>query len=140
MDKNELFEWIDRFERSGLATLKLRDGNFSLELTKPAAQAAVPAAGAAVAVAAAAVPTQEPAGECVTAPLVGTYYAAPSPGAAPFVKLGDRVEKGQTLCLIEAMKTMSEIPAPCDLVVEELLAEDGALVSFGAPLVRYRHV
>ncbi len=146
MDKLELYELMERFEKSGLEGLKLRDGDFSLELRKsapapaftvsPAPTAAVPAAPAEAVQAAPAAP----AGEVVRAPLVGTYYAAPTPGAEPFVRVGDRVEKGATLCLIEAMKTMSEIPAPCDLVVEELLAEDGALVGFDAPLVRYRHV
>ena len=81
-----------------------------------------------------------PSGAFVRAPLVGTYYAAPGPGEPPYVQVGDRVEKGRTLCIIEAMKTMNEIPAPCDLVVEELLEEDGALVAYDAPMVRYRHV
>ena len=72
--------------------------------------------------------------------MVGTFYAAPSPDQPPFVALGDKVTKGQTVCLIEAMKMMSEIPAPCDGIIEEILQDDGALVSFGAPLVRYRTV
>jgi len=76
----------------------------------------------------------------VNAPLVGTFFRAPGPDAEPYVRPGERVAKGQTVGLIEAMKTMSEIPAPCDLVVEEVLAENGSLVSFGAPLLRYRHV
>jgi len=96
MDKQELYELMDRFAQSTLQVMKLRDGGFSLELRKP-----------------------EP---------------------APFVQVGGRVDKGATLCLIEAMKTMSEVPAPCDLIVEALLAEDGELVGFDAPLVRYRHV
>jgi biotin carboxyl carrier protein len=74
----------------------------------------------------------------VTAPLVGTFYAAPAPDQPPFVKKGDRVIKGQTLCLLEAMKMMSEIPAPCDCVIEEVLKDDGALAAFGDPLIRYR--
>ena len=64
---------------------------------------------------------------------MGTYYAASSPDAAPYVRVGDRVEKGQTLCLIEAMKTMNEIPAPCDLLVEEILVDNGALVALTPP-------
>lgn len=144
MEKQELYELMDRFARSGLQSLKLRDGEFRLELQRTAVQPA--AAPPAAAAAPAAVPAESsgepaaPAGELVRSPLVGTYYAAPAPGAEPFVCVGDRVSKGQTLCLIEAMKTMSEIPAPCDLVVEELLVEDGTLVAFDAPMVRYRHV
>ena len=147
MEKQDLFELMDRFARSGLQRMKLCDGDFRLELEKPqpvaaAAPAAAPvAAAAAVAVSApAAAEPAAPAGEFVRAPLVGTYYAASSPDAEPYIRVGDRVEKGQTLCLIEAMKTMSEIPAPCDLVVEEILAENGALVAYDAPIIRYSHV
>ena len=77
-------------------------------------------------------------GKCITAPLVGTFYAASAPDAAPFVQVGDHVKKGQTVCLMEAMKMMNEVQAPCDCVIEEILQEDGALVSFGEPLLRYR--
>ena len=61
-----------------------------------------------------------------------------TPDAAPFVQVGDHVKKGQTVCLMEAMKMMNEVQAPCDCVIEEILQEDGALVSFGEPLLRYR--
>ena len=67
-----------------------------------------------------------------------TFYAASAPDAAPFVQVGDHVKKGQTVCLMEAMKMMNEVQAPCDCVIEEILQEDGALVSFGEPLLRYR--
>ena len=74
----------------------------------------------------------------ISAPLVGTYYAAPAPDQAPFVNLGDRVKKGQTVCLIEAMKMMSEVPAPCDCVIEEVLKANGDLAAFGEALFRYK--
>ena len=144
MEKKELCEVRDRFARSGLQSMKWSEGEFSLELQMPTAVASGASAtapmAAAVAVAAPVVETAAPAGEFVRAPLVGTYYAAAAPGAEPYVHAGDRVKKGETLCLIEAMKTMSEIPAPCDMVVEEILVEDGALVAFDAPLMRYSHV
>ena len=76
------------------------------------------------------------AGVFVKAPLVGTFYQAPGPEAEPFVKPGQKVAKGQTICLIEAMKVINEIPAPRDGVILEILAEDGALVGFEAPLFR----
>jgi len=139
MEQKDLFELIERFERSGLQAMKLRNGGFSLELRKPE-PAAAPVASAASVTAPAAPVSRMEEGELVRAPLVGTYYSAPAPGEAPFCRVGDRVEKGKTLCLIEAMKTMSEIPAPCDLVVEAVLAENGSLVAYDAPLVRYRHV
>ena len=82
----------------------------------------------------------EDRGETVDAPLVGTFYAAPAPEEPPFVSVGKRVKKGEVLCLIEAMKMMSEIPAPADCLVEEILAEDGAPVGYGQPLFRIRRV
>ena len=148
MEKQDLFELMDRFARSGLQRMALQDGDFTLELEKPATIVAAPAAApvaavSATAVSAAAAVVEAPAVDnalYVKAPLVGTYYAASSPDAAPYVRVGGRVEKGQTLCLIEAMKTMNEIPAPCDLLVEEILVDNGALVAFDAPILRYSHV
>ena len=89
MEKQELYELMDRFARSGLQSLKLRDGEFRLELQRTAVQpAAAPPAAAAAPAAVPAEPSGEPAapaGELVRSPLVGTYYAAPAPGAEPFV-------------------------------------------------------
>ena len=76
----------------------------------------------------------------VTSPIVGVFYAAPAPEEPPYVTAGAQVKKGDTLCLIEAMKMMSEVPAPADCVVEEVLAQDGEAVGVGAPLFRIRRV
>ena len=146
MTNEEIFDLMDRFQRSDLQSLKLSQEGFSIELCRatpapapvfaaPAPVFAAPAAPAAPAAAPA--PAQEEA-PAVTAPLVGTFYAAPAPDQAPFVAVGDRVKKGQTVCLIEAMKMMSEVPAPCDCVIEEILKDSGELVSFGEPLIRYK--
>ena len=140
MSNQDVFELMARFEGSTAVSMKFTCKDFSLELSKAAGTvpAAAPVAAApAVSAAPAAV---EEEGSVITAPLVGTYYAAPSPGAAPFVSVGDQVKKGQTVCLMEAMKMMNEVTAPCDCVIEALLQEDGALVSFGAPLLRYKAV
>lgn len=72
---------------------------------------------------------------CVKSPMVGTAYRAPEPGAAPFVEIGSRVSQGQTLMIIEAMKTMNHIPAPRAGTVTHLLIENGQPVEFGEPLV-----
>ena len=136
MTNQEIYELMARFDQSGLTTLKVTRKDFSLELGKNVAVAAAPVAPVAVAAAPAAEAVEE--GTCVTAPLVGTFYAAPAPGDDPYVQPGQRVSKGDTLCLVEAMKTMNEIKAPCDCVVEEVLAQDGELVSFGQNLIRYR--
>ena len=70
--------------------------------------------------------------------MVGTFYAAPAPDAPPFVQVGTRVKKGEPLGLLEAMKMMSEIPAPCDCEITAVLKENGQLAAFGDPLFRYR--
>ena len=134
MTNQEIFELMARFDASTATTLKLSTKDFSLELGKGGPAAPIPAAAPVPAPAAAV----SPAGKCITAPLVGTFYAASAPDAAPFVQVGDHVKKGQTVCLMEAMKMMNEVQAPCDCVIEEILQEDGALVSFGEPLLRYR--
>ena len=136
MTNQEIFDLMDRFQRSSIQTMKLSTQEFTIELSR----GGVPASAAPVAAAAPAVPAPAPEadGKVVTAPLVGTFYAAPAPEKPPFVQAGDRVKKGDTLCLIEAMKMMSEIPAPCDCVIEAVLKESGELVSFGEPLLRYK--
>ena len=141
MTNQEIFELMSRFDQSGITTFKLTTKDVTLELSKGlAAVPAAPAAGPAPATPAptvAAAPAL-PEGPCITAPLVGTFYAASAPDAAPFVKVGDKVKKGQTVCLMEAMKMMNEVQAPCDCVIEAVLQQDGALVSFGEPLIRDR--
>ena len=133
MTNQEIFDLMDRFQRSSIQTMKLSTQEFTIELSR----GGDPASAAPVAAAAPA-PAPEADGKVVTAPLVGTFYAAPAPEKPPFVRAGDRVKKGDTLCLIEAMKMMSEIPAPCDCVIEAVLKESGELVSFGEPLLRYK--
>ena len=138
MTNSEIFELLDRFERSSAVTMKVSVGGDTLELSRagspaPAAPAAAPAAAAP---AAAPAPAEE--GLLIRAPLVGTFYAASAPGQPPLVKPGDTVKKGLTVCLIEAMKMMSEIAAPCDCVIEAALARDGELLAFDAPIFRYR--
>ena len=76
----------------------------------------------------------------ITAPLVGVYYASAEPGARPFVEQGDRVEKGDVLCIIEAMKLMNEITAERSGVVEQVCCGNGQMVEFGQTLFRIREV
>lgn len=76
-----------------------------------------------------------PRGDAVNSPMVGTVYLQPQPGADPFVKVGDTVQAGQTLMIVEAMKTMNPIPAPKGGKVVEILVEDGQPVEFGEPLI-----
>ncbi|SFK86610.1 acetyl-CoA carboxylase biotin carboxyl carrier protein [Celeribacter marinus] len=108
--------------------------------TAPAAYAAPVAAApvaapaqAAPADAAPADPRQDP--NCVPSPMVGTAYLSAEPGAAAFVKIGDSVEEGQTVLIIEAMKTMNHIPSPKSGTIKRILVDDGTPVEFGAPLM-----
>ncbi len=93
-----------------------------------AASAPAPAEAAAPAVA-------DTSKNAVTSPMVGTAYASPSPGATPFIELGQRVREGQTLLIIEAMKTMNQIPSPRAGIVTAILFEDSQPVEYGEPLV-----
>nr|WP_325183284.1 biotin/lipoyl-containing protein [uncultured Oscillibacter sp.] len=138
MTNQELYDLMARFDGSGLHKLKLSQGDFKIELEKAApVVTAVPAAAPVIPAAPAAAVEKVEEVPAVTAPLVGTFYAAPAPEQPPFVKTGDRVAKGQTVCLIEAMKTMIEVPAPCDCVIGEVLKANGELAAFGEALMRY---
>ena len=147
MELKEIYALMDRFAASGLTGLEVDEGNLHIKLEKaPApvlAQAAAPAPQAVQAPAAAPDQQAVPAaaeGTYIRAPLVGTFYAAPAPDKPPFVSVGDTVKAGQTVCVLEAMKMMSEVPAPCDCVIEEVVAANGALAEFDAPLFRIREI
>lgn len=123
-------------ERAGLRLRVAR--NISVAATMPmpmvAAPAALPAAASAAAPAPAAADLSKHPG-AVTSPMVGTAYWAPEPGAKPFIDVGAKVSVGQTLLIIEAMKTMNQIPSPRAGTVTQILVEDGQPVEYGEPLV-----
>ena len=87
-------------------------------------------------VVAAPAPMDEPVGHMVTAPMIGTYYSAPAPGEAPFVQIGDEVEVGQAIGIIEAMKIMNEIISDRAGIVSEILVTNAQSVEYGSPLIR----
>lgn len=134
MTNQEIFSLMDRFEASTLQSMRLSTQELSIELTRGGTPAAAPVST----VPSSPIPTPAAEEFSVKAPLVGTFYAAPAPDQAPFAAVGDHVKKGQTVCLIEAMKMMSEVPAPCDGVIEAVLKNSGDLVAFGEPLLRYK--
>jgi acetyl-CoA carboxylase biotin carboxyl carrier protein len=156
MDLKELFALIEKFEKSGLSELSFKGDGGEVFLKKGlsaeqvAAYAvpapvhvipapAVPHAGPASPAGAARQPESKAAeGEVIRAPIVGTFYRAAAPDAAPYVEKGSSVKKGQTLCIIEAMKLMNEFQAEFDLVVVNILADNGKMVEFGAPLFEVR--
>src|SRR5215831_2105715 len=151
MDLRKLKTLIDLVESSGIAELEIQEGEERVRITRalssapsaatthavvpmPVALAPGPAATANGA-AAAPPPPEEPEGHLVKSPMVGTFYRAASPGAKPFVEVGDSVQAGDTLCIIEAMKLMNEIESDKSGLVKQILVENGQPVEFGQPLV-----
>ena len=132
-------------KETGVAEIEYRDGERSLRISAPGAvQVAAPiqAAGApqhAAAPVEAPPPPQQAAGAAegtpVTAPIVGTVYLQPEPGQPAFVQVGDRVQAGQILLIIEAMKVYNQIPAPCDGVVRQVLVSSGDPVEYGETMM-----
>jgi acetyl-CoA carboxylase biotin carboxyl carrier protein len=147
MDLRKLKTLIELVESSGIGELEIQEGEERVRITRAAAHApAPPPAGTVYAAAApapapaaapveAAPPSVEPEGHFVKSPMVGTFYRAASPGAKPFIEVGDSVQVGDTLCIIEAMKLMNEIEADKAGVVRQVLAENGQPVEYGQPLV-----
>jgi len=111
--------------------------NAPVNVAAPAPAAAVAPAAAEPAAAAAAPVAEAPAqsGATVTSPMVGTAYLAPEPGAAPFIQVGDKVTEGQSILIIEAMKTMNSIPSTKSGTVKQILVDDAQPVEFGEPLI-----
>ena len=141
MTREEVLELMDRFSAGSLYRMEYAQGDIRLVLEKAPCSAPAPQPAAIPAAAAVSVLTEpETEGTTVRSPLVGTFYAAPGPEAAAFVKVGDRVKKNDTVCIIEAMKMMSEVPAPCDCEILEVLAASGDLVGFDQPLFRIREL
>ena len=150
MDLRKLKTLIELVESSGIAELEIEEGEERVRITRAVASspsastvvlpANLPAATAALVAAAPASgaappPVLEPEGHQVRSPMVGTFYRAASPGAKPFVEVGDTVQVGDTLCIIEAMKLMNEIESDKAGVVKQVLVENGQPVEFGQPLV-----
>ena len=146
MDLRKLKKLIDLVEESGIAELEITEGEEKVRITRSGsapAQAvvtpvAVPAATVAPAAASAngepAAPA-EPEGHVLKSPMVGTFYRAPTPGAKTFVEVGQTVNEGDTVCIIEAMKLLNEIEADRSGVIKAILAENGQPVEYGQALM-----
>ena len=150
MDLRKLKTLIDLVAESDISELEVTEGEGKVRIVKtppapaqpmvyaaPPAETTVvaPTAAAPAAEAAPAEPAQEqPEGHTVSAPMVGTFYRAPNPGAAPFVEVGQTVKEGDALCIVEAMKLLNEIEADRAGVVKAVLVQNGEPVEFGQPL------
>ena len=156
MDYQQILELVKEVSKAGLTNFEYTEGNIRIAMScpQPEEKIVVPAsnlvlqeaAGAGAntvetAVSAQQEPEQiveEKGGNVVKSPLVGTFYAAPSEDAQPFVKVGDTVKKGQTLAIVEAMKLMNEIESEYDGIVEAVLVNNEEVVEYGQPLFRIK--
>jgi acetyl-CoA carboxylase biotin carboxyl carrier protein len=150
MDLRKLKTLIELVESSGIAELEIQEGEERVRITRsvpppaaatttnvqmqPAGGQAGPAGAAPTGIAPPVAP-EDAEGHLVKSPMVGTFYRAASPGAKSFVEVGDAVQAGDTLCIIEAMKLMNEIESDKAGVVKQILIENGQPVEFGQPLV-----
>ncbi len=150
IDTKVVRKLADILKDTGLTEIEVESGGLKIRVAReltvaaPAAVIAAPVAAVAAPVAAAPVPAAAPAtpaaparaaGDEVKSPMVGTVYLQPQPGANPFIKVGDTVTQGQTLLIVEAMKTMNPIPSPRAGKIVEILISDAQPVEFGEPLV-----
>jgi acetyl-CoA carboxylase biotin carboxyl carrier protein len=143
IDKERIRELAALLDETGLTEIEIEQGGMRLRVARqtqaaPAVHHTVAApvhitAPAGITAQAAADPAKHPG--VVTSPMVGTAYLSPEPGAKPFVEIGTVVRAGQTLLIIEAMKTMNQIPAPRSGTVIQILIEDGRPVEFGEPMM-----
>jgi acetyl-CoA carboxylase biotin carboxyl carrier protein len=152
MDIRKIKKLIELLEESGIAEIEIKEGEEALRISRMptgtatlhqapqvAHLAALPAGAAASASAAlpaaeSAAPKPKPNEHVITAPMVGTFYASPSPGGKAFVEIGDEIKVGQVLCIIEAMKMMNQIEADRAGRITSVMAQNGDPVEFGQPL------
>jgi acetyl-CoA carboxylase biotin carboxyl carrier protein len=154
MKLEEIKELMKIFGKSKLDKFKLREKDFEIEMQKKNGEAVTVTTVAKETPAPVSTTAQtqvtpqsesdtapaEMGGELITSPMVGTFYAAPSPDSPPFVQAGDTVRKGQTLCILEAMKIMNELEAEYDCKILEVLVQDGEPVEYDKPLFRVEKI
>lgn len=149
MNIEQIEKLVEVIENSSLTEFSYKDDEVKITMSKldhaPVITGGVPMtapmAGAAVSTAVSverAAEESEDEAVLITSPIVGTFYAAPAPDAAPFVKVGDRVKNGQTVCILEAMKLMNEIQSEFDCEIEAVLVSNEQKVEYGQPLFRVK--
>lgn len=153
METSEIFELLDKFDKSSLSEVIISKGDERVTLRKAVASAEYhvpvqPAAGPAPAhhipsqhaqaPAADTAASSEDSGELITSPIVGTFYRAASPDSPPYAEPGQQVQKGDTICVIEAMKVMNELQAEFDCEIVDVLVENGTMIEFGTPLFKVK--
>lgn len=150
MDIRKVKKLIELLEESGIAELEINEGEESVRISRynsapamapvnytaaPAAPAPAPAAPVATAAEESSDEDSLPSGHIVKSPMVGTFYSSSSPGAKPFVNVGDSVAEGETVCIVEAMKILNQIEADVSGTVKAVLVENAQPVEYGQPLL-----
>jgi acetyl-CoA carboxylase biotin carboxyl carrier protein len=141
VDQTLIRELATLLNETGLTEIEVEHDKMRIRVARSAAPVAVhapiPAAAPAAAIRSEPIPAPDPGSlaGAVTSPMVGTAYRAAEPGGKPYVEIGDKVREGQTLLIVEAMKTMNQIPAPRAGTVTRIMVEDGHPVEYGEPLM-----
>ena len=136
IDKKLIKELVDHLKDFNLTELEYQDGQTKIKVSKASKAVESFKTGAVVSPNKSVLKNSEDSeGTRIKSPIIGTAYLAPEPGAKKFVKIGDRVKKGQTVMIVEAMKTMNHVPSTSDGEVKKILVEDGQPVEFGQTLV-----
>ena len=136
IDKKLIKELVDHLSEFGLTELEYQDGEKKVKVSKGSRTIDQIKTGAVVSPTKAVLnDTDESASIRIKSPIIGTAYLSPEPGAKKFIEVGDKIKKGQTIMIVEAMKTMNHVPSPSDGVVKKVCVEDGQPVEFGQQLI-----
>ena len=136
IDKKLIKELVDNLKEFNLTELEYQDGQTKIKVSKAAKTIETSKTSSVVSPNKSVLKNSDDSeGIRVKSPIIGTAYLAPEPGAKKFVKIGDKVKKGQTIMIVEAMKTMNHVPSTSDGIVKKILIEDGQPVEFGQTLV-----
>ncbi len=138
MDLTKIKQVVDLMKKSDLSEFEIQDQEFKLRIKRDVGGRAAPVASAPAAAPAPAAVVADPNIKTINSPMVGTYYATPSPENPPFVAVGSPVKADSTVCIIEAMKVMNEIPSEIAGTIVECLVANGTSVEFGQPLFRVK--
>ena len=135
MNLDKIEKLVKIIENSSMLDFSIQEGDVKIKMSR---RGSVGAPAAPMSVSTQGVDTVESIESYITSPIVGTFYAAPSPDAKAFVKVGDRVKAGQTVCILEAMKLMNEIESEYDCEIEAVLASNEQKVEYGQPLFKVK--
>ena len=136
IDKKLIKELVDNLKEFGLTELEYQEGQTRIKVSKASKMIEQPKAGAIISPNKAVLKSSDDTdGVRIKSPIIGTAYLAAEPGAKKFVEVGDKIKKGQTIMIVEAMKTMNHVPSTADGEIKKILVEDGQPVEFGQTLV-----